>query len=374
MGSRVESKPSVIVIGAGVVGASIAWHLARQNASVTIVAPEIGGTATPCSFAWLNASWLNAKFYYDFRRRSMARWKELADEVPRLREVVQWCGNLQWDLPEDELAKYEREHGAWGYDIGRVEREEIAAREPCLSSDVLPEWGLRLGEEGAVEATDAAKLMVADAQTHGARVVYGTVTNLIRNGDRVRGVATSSDGQLYADHVVLAAGVGSTQLCATVDVALPVTGRSGLLVHSKPISKRVLTGLVVSSGPHMRQTADGRLLAGSGFAGGDPGDDAQKTAEELFEKVRGMFKPDSIGSDQLELEYFTIGERPTPQDGLPILGPSGREGLTLAVMHSGVTLAAIVGQLLANEIVHGKKDAALEAFALSRFNPKISEE
>lgn len=367
MSSQARAKPHIIVIGAGVVGASVGWNLTLQNADVTIVASDIGGTATPNSFSWLNASWHNPKSYYDFRRRSMAAWKRLAEEVPGLRDIIQWCGSLEWDMPPEELAEYERKQGAWGYDIRRAERSEIHEREPWLSSDVLPEWGLRIGEEGFVEAADAASLMVADAQARGAQLVPATVTVLVKEDGRVKGVVLTTGEKLSADHVVLAAGVGSTQLCASVDITLPVTGEAGLLVHSKPIAKRLLNGLVLSSGPHMRQTAKGRILAGAGFAGGDPGENPQKTAEELFARVRGMFSLEASDADALQLDCFTIGQRPMPQDRLPILGASGLEGLSLAVMHSGVTLAAIVGEVLADVIANGRKDPALGDYALDRF-------
>lgn len=356
------------------VGASIAWHLAylHPNVSVTIVTPDIGGTATPNSFAWLNASWHNPRFYYDFRRRSMTRWKQLAKEVPGLQDLMQWCGSLQWDLSPDELTKYEKEHGSWGYDICHAQREEIAEREPWLAEKVLPNWGLRIGEEGAVEAADAASLMVAHAKAYGARVECATVTGFLRDGNLVKGVITTSGKQLSADHVVLATGVTATQLCASVGIALPVTSRPGLLVNSKPVEKRLLNGLVLSNELHIRQTRNGRLLAGSGFAGGELGENPQATAEELFAKVKDMFKTSE--ADKLELDFFTVGYRPDPQDGLPILGASGLKGLHLAVMHSGVTLAAIVGEVLADEIATGKKDPALASFALSRFESAMKQQ
>ncbi len=290
MSLQVRNKLHVIVIGGGVVGASIAWHLTSQNVSVTIIASEIGGTATPNSFAWLNANRNNPRFYYDFRRRSMASWKQLAQKVPGLGDLIQWSGSLEWDLSPEELCRYEREHSAWGYDIHRVERDEIAQQEPWLSEGVLPEWGLRVGEEGTVEAADAAVQIVSHAQGQGARVVSATVVNLLRDGNRVNGVTTALGERLSADHVVLAAGLGSVQLCAAVDIALPVAGVPGLLVHSKPVGKRLLNGLILAPGAHARQTVSGRLLAGSGFAGGDPGENPPATAEALFSTVKELFK------------------------------------------------------------------------------------
>jgi glycine/D-amino acid oxidase-like deaminating enzyme len=233
---------------------------------------------------------------------------------------------------------------------------------------VLPDWGLRIGEEGAVEAADAASLMVADAQARGARLVSAIVASIVKDDGRIKGVALSTGEKLWADHIVLAAGVGSTELCASVDIMLPVTGKAGLLLHSKPITKRLLNGRVISSGPHIRQTAKGRILAGSVFAGGDPGQNPRKTAEELFVRVKDMFNLEAGDADALQLDFFTVGHRPMPRDGLPILGASGLEGLTLAVMHSGVTLAAIVGEVLVDEIVNGRKDPDLGDFALGRFD------
>lgn len=48
----VATSPHVVVVGGGIIGSSIGWHLSH-NASVTFVAEDIGGTATPNSFAWL---------------------------------------------------------------------------------------------------------------------------------------------------------------------------------------------------------------------------------------------------------------------------------------------------------------------------------
>lgn len=95
----------VIVVGAGIIGASIAWHLAKAGANVTIVADSgAGGVATPNSFAWINASWGNPEPYFRLRTRSMAEWTRLAHDVPGI--PLAWCGALCWDLPPAELEAY----------------------------------------------------------------------------------------------------------------------------------------------------------------------------------------------------------------------------------------------------------------------------
>jgi glycine/D-amino acid oxidase-like deaminating enzyme len=125
-----------------------------------------------------------------------------------------------------------------------------------------------------------------------------------------------------------------------------------------------LNGLVIAPDLHMRQTEEGRIIAGGDFGGSDPGNNPQAAADALFAKVKSKLD----GGDTLELETYTIGYRPTPVDGFPVIGPvDGASGLYLAVMHSGVTLAPLAGLLAANEILGGTSDATLAPFRLSRF-------
>lgn len=378
-----KARPHIVVVGASIVGASVAWHLAAQHGvAVTIVAADVGGTATPNSFAWINANFGNPHIYHDFRRRSMARWHDMADgsgAIPGLQDLVRWTSTIQWSGTAEQLAADCDTYAGWGYAVRRADNAELAAREPWLADDKLPAtgWGLLLGDEGSVEAADAARLLVAHAQTaHGARLMSAEVARLLVDvgTGAVRGIVTAAGDTLVADHVVLAAGVDAVPLAATAGVTLPVEGRPGMLVHSKPVAQRILDGLVISNGPHMRQTVDGRLLSGADFAGTDPGTEPQARAEVLFARAKAMFRPvlgDNTALPDLELDYYTIGYRPEPKDGLPILGASGRAGLTLAVMHSGVTLAAIVGQTIADLVVDGKVDPDLASFALSRFDPAV---
>jgi len=71
----VTATPHVIVVGAGIVGASIARHLAKAGARVTVVeAGEPGGVATRSSWAWINASSGSPEPYFRLRHRSQEEW------------------------------------------------------------------------------------------------------------------------------------------------------------------------------------------------------------------------------------------------------------------------------------------------------------
>ncbi|MER8592041.1 FAD-binding oxidoreductase [Mesorhizobium sp. M1182] len=350
----------VIVIGAGIIGASIAWHLARAGAKVTVIAGSgAGGIATPNSFAWINASWGNPEVYFRLRIRSMAEWTRLANEVPGI--PLQWCGGLCWDLPRAELEAYAAEHAAWGYGIERVDRAGAARIEPNLTE--LPDFALYVAEEGVAEPVAATQALLADAERRGARIVAGTTaTALVQANGRLAGVDTSG-GRIAADEVVIAAGAGSPAIAATAGIELPIETPPGLIVHSRPYEK-LLNGLVIGDRLHMRQTAEGRVIAGSDFGGADPGMDAPATARDLFAAMKAMLR----GADGLELDFHTIGYRPTPVDGFPIIGRAeGTSGVYVAVMHSGITLAPAVALFAAREILDGERDPLLDPYGLARF-------
>lgn len=354
------SPQKIIVIGAGIIGASIAWHLQRRGASVTVIAEKTGGEATPNSFAWINASWGNPEFYFQFRHRSMAEWSRLAADLPGL--PLSWCGGLCWDLPETELDAYAAQHHGWGYGIQPVNRATSIALEPNLASP--PDYALHIAEEGAIEPVAAAQLLLEDACRHGATLLSGvTVRSLLSENGRIAGVETKGE-TVHADHVVLAAGAGTVALAASADIHVPLETPPGLIVHSRPAPK-LLNGLVMAPGLHMRQTAEGRIIAGGDYGGTDPGKNPEKAASELFARVKTALK----GGEALELDFHTIGYRPTPGDGLPILGSvDAVPGVYLAVLHSGVTLAPLVGLLATEEILDGKNAPHLSPFRLSRFS------
>ncbi|OQM76503.1 NAD(P)/FAD-dependent oxidoreductase [Manganibacter manganicus] len=349
----------IVVVGSGIIGASIAWHLAKAGAAVTVISESaVGGTATPCSFAWINASWGNPEAYVQLRMRSMTEWSRLATEVPGL--PLAWCGGLCFDMPQAELETYAAQHNSWGYGIREVNAAEAARIEPNLTEP--PAFALHVATEGAAEPVALAKALLADAARHGAKIIAGNVEALKLANDKIVGVETAA-GPLLADEVVIAAGAGAPALLATAGVELPLETPPGLVVHSRPHAP-LLNGIVLSEPLHMRQTAAGRVIAGTDFGGTDPGFEPEETARRVFSQLKALLR----NADQLELDFFTVGYRPTPIDGFPAIGRAvGLDGLYVAVMHSGVTLAPAIGLFAAREILEGERDALLTPYGLDRF-------
>jgi len=347
--------PHVIVIGAGIIGASAAYHLARAGARVTILAQSPGGVATPNSFSWINASWSNDPAYFRLRLESMQRWRRLEQEIPGL--GLSWGGSITYDLSQAELHRYADDFGARGYPLRLVDAAEIRQLAPNLARP--PDLAVYAEAEGAVEqgiATPA--LLKASAAVFHQTTVHGLDTR----GQRVVSAMTG-DGPVAGDHFVLAAGMGTSQLLATVGVRLDLDGPPGLIVHTRPLP-RLLRQLIIAPEIHIRQTLDGKLIVGSDF-GGSPIDKGPAiVAEDLLSLLRSQI----LGAEEVSMARYTVGYRPTPRDERPIAGPvPGIDRLYVAVMHSGITNAPSIGAAAAEAILKGSASELIKPYGIERF-------
>ncbi|MGI9525379.1 MAG: NAD(P)/FAD-dependent oxidoreductase [Hyphomicrobiaceae bacterium] len=355
----------ISVIGAGIIGSAIAYHLARCGARVLLIDElGIGGLTSPCSFGWTNATFGNPKPYYDLRCRAMREWdvlKENAADIP-----FQQSGCLYLDSDRIDLPAFFEQHRSWGYDLEWVSDAQISELEPNLTRRV--DLGLFAPKEGAVEAEGAARCFAQMLVAQGGQTVRtARVENLLYAGEKIGGIVL--DGEAIAsDLVVLAAGVATAQLAKMAGVHIPLEASPGLLIHTKPISPR-LSHVVLAPGLHFRQQANGALLAGADFGGGEVSDEPEVNSRDLLARLESELATD----DNLELDRYTLGVRPIPGDGLPIVGhPVGVNGLYLAVTHSGATLAPLIGRYVAEEILEGDRNPLLMPFGPSRFHTPLA--
>lgn len=240
-----------------------------------------------------------------------------------------------------------------------VSRVEAREQEPSLRQP--PDQSVYSAIEGSVPPLQTARLLLDRAATRGAVIHTDTVLALTVDRGRATGVRTPS-GFIQVDEVILAAGEASEALSADVGVVLPMANLAGFLAQSVP-RPPLLHGIVLAPRVHMRQCVDGRIVVGWDFGSSAAPDDPDHEAEKLIGVAREL-----LMDDDLCLERFTLGVRPIPADGLPVIGPApGLPGLYLAVMHSGITLAPLVGRLSAEEIVDGHALDVLEPYRLDRF-------
>jgi glycine/D-amino acid oxidase-like deaminating enzyme len=337
----VSAETSIVVVGAGIVGASVAYHAARAGADVTLVgAGRPGGGATADSFAWIGASGVRTGPAAGLRATTTKEYHRLADELPGL--PVTWSGSLSWGAADSAP---EAGPGQEIVDAATVMTLEPHLREP-------PAWAVWAPGDGAVDPVGVTERLLAGARAHGARVRLDTSVTVINRDatGQVVGVETTAES-LAGGTVVLAAGAATAALAAPLGIRVPVDPSPATLFRFRAPAGLVRT--VIHNGDFdLRQVAPDRLHA------------AADSPERTLAAVRSTFR----GAADVELLSAGVGVRPMPADGDPIIGPvAAVPGLYLAVMHSAVTFAAAVGRLVARELVDGTADPALAGCRLDRF-------
>ena len=178
----------------------------------------------------------------------------------------------------------------------------------------------------------------------------------------LRGVDTTA-GRHDLDVLVLAAGVQAPGLARQAGVDVPLVESPGILAHSVPTDP-ALGRILLAPEIHAKQTAGGRVVAGVGFAGAGSTDASMQVGRDILETTASVL-PAARG---LDVEEVTLGYRVLPRDGHPIVGfDSGAPGIYFASMHSGVTMAPVMGMLAAMEILDDVEVSLLDDYRLGRF-------
>ncbi len=349
----------VVVVGAGIVGAAVAYEAARAGADVVLLDGSVPASGvTGDSFAWIGGprSWDVPDASSPLRRAVLPDWRRLEREVPGLR--VRWTGSLRWGGASDAEA-----HGP---DEDVLDDAGVARLEPHLS--VPPARALHVTSDGAVDPVAATRALVDAARDRGADVRVRCMVAALRLQDGGVVGVESSAGFLPSVSVVLAAGTQVPALCAPLGLDLPVASSPAVLVRLAAPPGLVRT-LIATSEFEVREVAPGELLValaydgGTGTGTGTGTDDVGRIARDAVRRLASAF-----GTDDLRPSSARVGARPMPADGLPVLGPvPGVTGAYLAVMHSGVTLAPAAARLVAAEIVHGVEAAELAGLRPHRF-------
>ena len=370
-----HAKEKVLVVGAGIVGSSISYHLAKNGAEVTLIDKQ--GPASHASkgtFAWLNASWAKQpQSYHLLNQQSVKYWHQISTE---LSIPVKWGGSLEWfgsEQRQKKLALQIAEQAQWGEAASMLTPKQSSKLEPNVVFSNASAVAYS-ANDGAVDPVLATKRFIRSAEELGAKTMFPSTLENITN----QNTAMTSCGDIEFDKIVLAVGANSTLIKNIAKVDVPQRTTPGVIVVTKPF-KTIINRMIVAPSVHIHQRLDGRFVLGE--QAGAPKTEAHK------QRLAG--RPNKYPSNELalqhanriiaiaaqylpeiknvEVEDVSIGWRPLPIDGHPVLGFSEQvENVYIATMHSGVTLAPIIGKLVAKEVISNKPESQLQAYRPSR--------
>ena len=371
-----------MVIGAGVLGASVAARLARAGMQVTLLDQDEPGHGTSrWSFAWVNSNDKGPRPYHDLNHAGLRAWTDLAPGL----DGAAWyrpAGNLELAAPDSgraELSARVERLASWGYPARLIDAAEAAELEPALllpGPEITAAWFP--GEAYLLTEALIGRLVAYLTSQDGTVLTGepGRVTGLNAGpGDKPR-IRTADGAVLEADEVVCCAGRWTPGLAALAGAAgtvplvawdTPGSPAPALVVRVGPVSPEGPVRLIHTPQIALRPHSGGLLHLEAPDTPVDlhtPETELRRLAGQLLERASRTV----CGLDEARVVAAQVCVRPLPADEQSIVGRlPGVEWLYVAVTHSGVTLAAHLSRLVAAELAAGAPAAELAAYRPDRF-------
>jgi glycine oxidase len=354
-----DVKHTVVIVGGGVIGLSIAWRAAQRGFTVTVVDPAPGTGATHAAAGMLTPVAEAAYAEEPLLRlglESLRRYPGFVAELG-LPTGFRTTGTLQVAYDADDLAviaETEALQQKFGVAAQRLSARECRELEPGLAPAVS--GGLLTSDDGSVDPRLLVDALLTATATAGVTFVREPA---VRVGS---GSVVTEQETLDADWVVVAAGHASGAL--TRVPVRPVKGQI-LRLRGEPLLSRCVRGVVRGTRVYLVPRADGELVVGATQE--EMGTDTRVTAGGVWELLRDAraLVPDIT---ELELAETTARLRPGTPDNAPFIGPAG-DGVLLATGHfrGGVLMAPVTADLITDFMETERRTADLLPFSPERF-------
>jgi glycine oxidase len=361
----------VIVIGAGIIGVSIADRLASAGASVTVLDMRGPGQGASQASAGMLAPYTEAHGHDELLAlgiRSLAMFDRLVSELEQTtgRQIeYHRTGTLEVAFDETHRGRLVRAHqalAAAGVDNALLDASELRRREPAAAATAAA--ALLTVPHGFVGVESLLSALVHRARFSG--VVFVTPAESLAVEERGKSVQVRvGDHVEVADYTVIAAGCWSGRVRVKHKAALPVRPVRGQLLHLRWNGGRP-GGIVWGPRCYVVPWSDGTVLVGATVE--EAGFDEHATAEGVRELTDAVIEL-LPGARSARFGGVRVGLRPAVPDGLPVIGPlADAPRIVVATGHyrNGVLLAPVTAEIVVRHILEGVNDDALKITSPAR--------
>ncbi|MEY8190352.1 NAD(P)/FAD-dependent oxidoreductase [Peribacillus simplex] len=361
----------IIVVGAGILGASTAYQLAKNGAEVIIIDRQDIGQATSAA-AGIVCPWISQRrnqAWYLLAKNGAAFYPGLIEELERDGETetgYAQVGAISLHTDEAKLnamknraAKRKEDAPEIGA-ITLLSAEETRALFPPLSSEYA---AVHVSGAARVDGRALRDSLLRASQKNGAKLLYGEAI-LSYNGSQVTGV-TFGDEFIPADKVIVCAGAWAPELLKPLGVNFQVTFQKAQIIHLESPNENTNNWPVVMppSDQYLLAFDNNKIVAGATHENTEVFDNRMTAGglQEVFNKALQT----APGLTESTFVEARVGFRPFTPGFLPVMGPlPDWEGIIVAngLGASGLTMGPYLGFLLANLALDRKIEIDLENY------------
>ncbi|WP_102959801.1 NAD(P)/FAD-dependent oxidoreductase [Mangrovicella endophytica] len=360
-----------VVIGGGLVGAAIAWGLARQGLKPLVLdEDDLARRASRANFAliWVQGKGARAPHYARWTLGSARSWPGFAEELTQLSGIdikLRQPGGFTLCLSDAELednaatlAGIRRDTGGEGASFEILDHRRTAELLPGLGRAVV--GSTYSSEDGDVNSLRLFRaLHVAMARSGVSYRAHSRVETIHYSGGLFR--LEGPWGTVEAQKLILAGGIDNGRLASMVGLNVPLQHSKGQIV----VTEKLAPFLAYPLGT-LRQTDEGGVMIGDSEDTVDTSPRADPAINAVMVRRAIQMFP---GLADVNMVRSWAGFRVKSRDGLPVYEQSAAcPGAFVAVAHSGVTLAAAHALALAPQIAAGPLSRELSPFSTARFH------